>query len=306
MDIWKLAVPPVALVGKEVTTVEVQPVPEPVDNSSKKAKTSKSRKNAKSEAALIASDALCPSSAIVVPPGARVGEQLQCLDDRCSLALRVELSTEYHILASAISPQGHLLVASSGAGTRMWRLVGGSDELERVLMPSAVRHELCHSFAFSADGSRLAASTAEGKIYLLDVSTDALEGGRAPRARSGSNTNTDEEDVDDDDEEDDSEESGKTRETGKGVLRAAVWHVFDHWSHVRERAEATNGASSSSSRRGRGVEGLSFVVSSLQFNADGCFLAVGDANKAIYVYDVDRCVCVSRPLFFQPAYWSFS
>jgi WD40 repeat protein len=65
--------------------------------------------------------------------------------------------------------------------------------------------------------------------------------------------------------------------SSKSKLRAQLHHAFDHKSQVL----STSGATSSST-------GLGCSISKMCFSPDGMYLAAADADKTVYVYDIDR------------------
>jgi WD40 repeat protein len=85
-----------------------------------------------------------------------------------------------------------------------------------------------------------------------------------------------------------------SRTTSSGVQ---LRHVFDHRSQVESlslksnKASAkskNNSGSSSSSNNSSAWSGLESAVTKLCFSPDGMYLAVADADRTVYTYDIDR------------------
>ena len=79
----------------------------------------------------------------------------------------------------AYSPDGQRLVEIGGAGASH-RLRDARSGKEILELTSAPTPGTPSAIAFSPDGSRLAVSSADGKVRIWDVTDGAASGGRAP------------------------------------------------------------------------------------------------------------------------------
>ena len=204
-------------------------------------------------------------------------------NSRCKLTLRLEIKGAEHLHCFALAADGSALACSTTTETRIWSLKKKSDKIfiEKLILP-AVAKVFCHALAFSADGRRMAAYTFKGDLLLLTITEVPVK-------------NDSDEDVSDREESETEEEAVKPRkrkvseiakptDTVETETQVKVWHSFDH-------SEVVNDMKSKGVTAGtRVAHGLECVVTEIAFNADGMYLAVADAQNAVYVYDIDRCV----------------
>lgn len=203
-------------------------------------------------------------------------------NSRCKLTLRLEIKGAEHLHCFALAADGSALACSTTTETRIWSLKKKTDKIfiEKLILP-AVAKVFCHAIAFSADGRRMAAYTFKGDLLLLTIAEVPVK------------VDSDE-DVSDREESEAEEDSSvkprkrkvskvaKTTDVWETETQVKVWHSFDHSEVVNDMK--SKGAVAGS----RVVQGLENVVTEIAFNADGMYLAVADAQNAVYVYDIDR------------------
>jgi U3 small nucleolar RNA-associated protein 4 len=241
-------------------------------------------------------------------------------DENCQLCLRMEIKGQDNVHCSMLSPDGRHLAVSSYSGTRLWSIEensNGSLDVCPITLPSQARG-FCHALVFSSDGKRLAVFTSKGLLLLMElISKESVKLKNTENNSNGDSViNEDsvadsdddigseeaedeeeflnqgdydsdgEENFSSDDEDEDNNISSDEEEENnenKSNTEVKLIHVFDHHNHVFESMKNKKGSDFVKGKR----FGLSHVGSNLVISSDGQFLAVTDANRGIYVYEVD-------------------
>ncbi len=181
-------------------------------------------------------------------------------DDGCVLKLRIEVVGADHIHTIALSPDGRFLALSRHSGTRLWIL---QPSIVAIELPAILKSQFCHSITFSADSHRLALGSSCGEVWILDATL------ASPVSREPSTDNDDEDDSDNE------------KIPAGNIWTAQVRFVLNHASNVKDYV-----SSSSSAKMEAG--GLESAISGLVFSPDGCYLALSDSHRCVYVYELDR------------------
>lgn len=271
VDIWSL------------TPLELSELPPSVLNSNEQVDnqgpSTKKPKRGKSKA----SDADSVDAPVPVRSGSHKSDTTQALsvvapnlNDRCKLSLNMNLKGVEHIHCTAFSPDGRLLAVSRQSGTKVWKfdyVDEGQTKVTVVSLPAEIESAYCHSICFSIDSRRLALASSSGQLYLLEVAQEELEAGAPTSSESDADT--------DSDSEGDANVTSSKEHHKKLKLGARFRHVFDHAQSVRQYLRTAAPAE-------KIEESLCQVVSSMAFSGDGCYLAVTDSVKNVYVYELDR------------------
>ena len=292
IDIW--SVQPSPLKGSHVAKPAVKAIaPTPLAQGKKRKGAPEHGKDAKE---------------IVTDKESVESEELIDDDSRCNLSLRLETKGAEHIHCFALSADGSTVACSSTSETRVWSLkhTPTGVEVKKLVLPSAARG-FCQALAFSTDGGRLAAYTAKGSLLLLTLAeVDVKDSEEDGEDEGESDEEDEEEDSDDDAPKKKSSKKGSknikndknstnvknSKKAQKGAddgekkmteVQVQLWHSFDHSNLVCDMQN------SSQSMPALGLSGLTRVVTQIVFSADGMYLAVADAENAVYVYDIDRC-----------------
>lgn len=233
-------------------------------------------------------------------------------ESKCNLSLRLETKGPEHIHCFSLSTDGTVVACSTAAETRIWSLKKSDSSginVKKLVLPYAAQG-FCHALAFSCDGKRLAAYTAKGALLLLSLGECVIDNNDMNDAIDQDNEEDEsiiEENLEDEeeqlnsDDDVDEDEKEKTTKSAKNAtmiqnisknglendkeekeLRVSIWHSFDHSSIVSEMQDKNSADSA------RNPLGLSKAVTKIVFSSDGMYLAVADAQNAVYVYDIDR------------------